>query len=153
MPSDIYSGAVGVERTPAGRRLVVSRVVDAPAADVWDVLTDTTQWSTWGPSVAAVDCAERYIAEGTTGHVRLAGVGLWVSFEVDSYVDTGEKKRWTWTVAGLPATGHGVDPLGEQCRVRFEVPVLAAGYIPVCRRALDAIAALVTDDEHGRAHD
>ena len=149
MPSDIYSGAVGVERTPAGRRLVVSRVVDATAEDAWEVLTDTTQWPAWGPTVAAVDCPSRSIAAGTSGRVRLTAVGLWVPFEVDSYVDTDSEKRWTWVVAGVPATGHRVDPLDGQCRVSFEVPLVAAGYVPVCRRALDAIATLVTgDDEH-----
>ena len=155
MPSDIYSAAVGVERTPAGRRIVVSRVVDAMADEVWDVLTDTTQWPAWGPSVAAVDCSSRYIGPGTTGRVRLTAVGLWLPFEVDSYVDTTDTKRWTWEVAGVPATGHQVDPLDGQCRVRFEVPLVAAGYVPICRRALDRIAALVDDDENERrrAHD
>jgi hypothetical protein len=153
MPTDIYSSAVGVERTPAGRRLVVSRVVDATADEAWDVLTDTTRWPTWGPSIAAVDCPSRHIAAGTAGRVRLTGVGLWVPFEVDSYVDTGDEKRWTWAVGGVPATGHRVDPLDGQCRVGFEVPLVAAGYVPVCRRALGEIAALVTDDGRERARD
>ena len=147
MPNDIYSGAVGVERTPSGRRLVVSRVVDVPAETAWDVLTDTTQWPAWGPSVAAVDSRTRYIAAGTTGRIRLACVGIWVPFEVDSYVDTSDEKRWTWSVAGVPATGHRIDPLNGQCRVSFEVPLVAAGYVPVCRRALDEIVALVGGDE------
>ncbi len=146
MPRNIYSHAVGVERRNGRRRLVVSRVVDAPADAAWDLLTDTTRWSEWGPSVAAVDCSARHIEAGTTGRVRVAGVGIWVPFEVESYVDgDGEEKRWTWSVARVPATGHRVDPVGvdEQCRVAFEIPLLAAGYVPVCRRALDRIARIV----------
>ena len=142
---NIYSHAVGVERTPAGRVIAVSRVVDAPADDVWRLLTDTRRWPDWGPSVADVDCPTRVIEAGTSGRLRVRGIGLWVPFEVDSCVDGSEVKRWTWTVARIPATGHRVDTLGTQCRVTFEVPLLAAGYVPVCRRALDRIAELVGD--------
>jgi hypothetical protein len=122
-------------------------VVDAPADEAWDLLTDTTRWAEWGPSVAAVDCPTRFIEAGTRGRIRVAGVGLWVPFEVDSYAI--EEKRWTWRVARVPATGHRVDSLGRQCRVTFEVPVLAAGYVPVCRRALDRIASLVATPDDG----
>jgi hypothetical protein len=146
MPNDIYAAAVGVERTASGRRLVVSRVVDAPIDAVWDVLTDTTQWSAWGPTVAAVDCDDRYVAAGTTGRVRIAGVGVWVPFEIDSYTDDGDAKRWTWTVARVPATGHRVDAVGDQSRVSFEIPLFGAGYVPVCRRALHHIESAVTAD-------
>lgn len=146
MPRNIYSHAVGVERREGRRRVVVCRVVDASASRVWDLLTDTTRWRDWGPSVAAVDCPSRYIEAGTTGRIRVAGVGVWVPFEVDSYVD-GDEKRWTWTVASVPATGHRVTPVGVdgQSRVAFEVPLFAAGYVPVCRRALDRIARLVEE--------
>jgi hypothetical protein len=146
MPRDIYSHAVGVERTPSGRKLAVSRVVDAPATDAWALLTDTTRWPEWGPSVAAVDAPSRYIAEGTRGRLRVAGVGVWVPFVVDSYTDHEDERRWTWTVARVPATGHRVDALDGQCRVTFEVPFLAAAYVPVCRRALDRIARLVAHE-------
>jgi hypothetical protein len=150
MPKNIYASTVGVERTPAGRRLTVSRVVDAPADAAWTLLTDTARWSEWGPSVAAVDCPTRFVSAGTTGRIRIAGVGVWVPFAVDSYTDgggAGFERRWTWRVARLPATGHRVEPLDGQCRVSFEVPLLAAGYVPACRRALDRIAGLL-DREH-----
>jgi uncharacterized protein YndB with AHSA1/START domain len=143
MPRNIYSHALGVERRDGTRQFAVSRVVDASAGRVWDVLTDTTRWDEWGPSVAAVDCPTRYVHEGVTGRVRVSRTGLWVPFEIDSYVDGEETKRWTWRVARVPATGHRVDALGEQCRVTFEVPLVAAGYVPVCRRALDRLARLV----------
>jgi hypothetical protein len=128
-----------VERTPDGRRLVVSRVVDAPADSAWTVLRDTHLWAEWGPSVGAVDAPTRYVERGTSGRVRVAGV--WVPFEV-----TGcEPYRWTWRVAGLPATGHVVDPLDERrCRVAFEIPLAAAPYAVVCRVALRRIEQLLT---------
>ena len=148
MPGDTYSHAVGIERTPAGRRLTVSRIVDAPADAVWALLTDTARWPEWGPSVAAVDCPPRFIDAGTTGRVKLTGVGLWVPFEIESYAD-GEPRRWTWAVARLPATGHRVDALGDQCRVTFEIPVIAAGYAAVCRRALDRIASAAAIPDEG----
>ena len=143
MKGDIYSHAVGVERTPDGRRLTVSRVVDAPADAVWRLLVDTTRWPEWGPTVAAVDSPTRFVADGTRGRLQVAGVGVWVPFTVDAVEESEGTRRWTWTVARLPATGHRVDALDGRCRVTFEVPVLAAGYVPVCRRALDRIARLV----------
>jgi hypothetical protein len=149
MLGNIYASAVGVKRTASGRRLVVSRVVDAPAAAAWAVLTEVSQWPAWGPTVAAVDCPVRRIEAGTTGRIRVAGVGLWAPFEVDAYVDTEAEKRWTWRVARVPATGHRVDPLGDRCRVSFEVPLVAAGYVPVCRRALDNVASLATARDDG----
>jgi len=128
-----------VEQTPDGRRFVVDRVVDAGPETVWTVLTDTERWPEWGPSVSAVRSADRYIHDGATGEVQVAG-GPWLPFEIDTCADY----RWTWRVAKLPATGHAVTPLGEeQARVAFELPLLAGGYAIVCDRALDRIEALL----------
>lgn len=138
--SDAARTRTRVERTPDGRRVVVARAVEAPASAAWDVLTDTRTWSAWGPSVSAVRGPDR-IGPGATGEVRIAGLGAWVPFEVTAYDD--EAMRWTWAVARVPATGHRVDALGDgRCRVAFEVPLLAAAYVPVCRRALSAITRL-----------
>ncbi|QCC52671.1 SRPBCC family protein [Halapricum salinum] len=127
-----------IERIAENRRLVVEREMDAPAEAVWDVLRDTTLWPRWGPSVTAVECDRRYIERGTTGRVRLPG-GVWIPFEIT----TCENYRWTWTVSRIPATGHSVEPLTERrCVAAFDVPLVAAGYLPVCRRALSRIAAL-----------
>lgn len=133
------AGLPTIERTPDGRRLVVSRVVAADPDAVWDVLTDTEQWSVWGPSVTAVKCEERTISAGTTGEVQVLG-GPWISFVVTSCRDY----RWTWRVADIPATGHFVQQVVDGARVGFEIPLLAAGYAPVCQRALDRIEELVT---------
>ncbi|ADQ67388.1 polyketide cyclase/dehydrase [Halogeometricum borinquense DSM 11551] len=130
-----------VERTSDGRRLVVTRELDAPADDAWDVLVETRTWPEWGPSVTAVRGPDR-ISAGVTGEVQIAGLGLWVPFEVTTF--DADARRWTWTVARVPATGHRVEALGDcRCRVGFEIPLLASGYAPVCKRALSKIDRLV----------
>jgi hypothetical protein len=127
-----------IERVGGRRRLVVERVVDAPADAVWRVLTDTAEWPSWGPSVRAVECPERYVELGSTGEVQLPG-GVWIPFKVTSC----EGYRWTWDVARIPATGHAVEPLSEnRCRVSMDLPLVAAGYLPVCRRALERIVRI-----------
>jgi hypothetical protein len=123
--------------TPDSRRIEVSRELPVSAGRAWSLPTNTRRWPDRGPSVRGVDCTDREIRAGATGTVETGG--LEVSFEVvacDPY-------RWTWRVARTPATGHRVDPLGEnRCRVVFEVPLLVAGCVPVCRRALDRIAEI-----------
>ncbi|MFC7250564.1 SRPBCC family protein [Halomicroarcula sp. GCM10025324] len=131
---------VSVERTPDGRRIVVSRAVDASRDTVWDVLTDTELWPDWGPSITSVEAATRYIESGTTGRVRTVG-GLWLPFEVTAC----EPYRWTWDVARIPATGHRVDEWPGGSRVVFEIPLLAGGYAPVCARACRKIASLAAE--------
>lgn len=88
-----------IERTPDGRRLVVRRRVAASPAAVWGAFRDTRCWPEWGPSVRAVDCEDRYVERGSTGHVTTVG-GLRLPFEVTGCADG----RWTWDVARLPAT-------------------------------------------------
>lgn len=125
-------------RVDGRRRLLVDRTVDAPAEAVWDVLTDTERWPEWGPSVSAVTASERVIQRGTTGRVETP-VGVSVPFEITRC----EPYVWEWEVARIPATGHRVDTRpGDRCRVTFDLPPLAAGYVPVCRRALDRVASL-----------
>lgn len=132
---------VGLERTPDGRKLVVARRIDASPTAAWDLLTDTRRWSDWGPSVRAVDCEPTYIEEGTTGRVRIPG-GVWLPFEITAC----REYRWTWRVAKVPATGHFVESDGGGCRVGFELPVVGAGYAPVCARALGRIETLLAGD-------
>jgi uncharacterized protein YndB with AHSA1/START domain len=138
-----------VERTPDGRRLVVSRDVDAPAAAVWEVFVTVARWPEWGPSVAAVQCEDERIGPGSRGRVRVAGLGFWVPFEVTSF--DADARRWTWRVARIPATGHRVEELGEDgSRAAFEIPLPAAGYAVVCRSALSRIARLAEADVRGQ---
>ena len=130
---------IDAERTPAGVRLVASREIEAPAADVWRVLVEPARWPTWGPSITAVECGDERIRAGSTGRVRTV-VGLWLPFEIT----TCEEYRWTWRIGSVPATGHRVTPLGpDRCRATFEVPLLAAPYVLVTALALRRIARLV----------
>ena len=57
-------------------------------------------------------------------------------------VRTCADRRWTWDVARVPATGHRVEEAGSGGLAAFELPPLAAGYAPVCRRALRRIGEL-----------
>ena len=121
-------------------RIEISRRINASPQAVWDLLTDTSRWAEWGPSVLTVACSDRYIQLGSKGRVRTA-VGLWAPFTVTEMVSG---RYWSWNVFGVPATGHRVDPLGkETCRLVFEVPVFAAPYAIVCRIALHRIARIL----------
>jgi hypothetical protein len=53
-----------------------------------------------------------------------------------------DPKTWAWTVAGVPATTHTVEPAPGGCRVAFGVPTPAAPYALVCRAALRRIERL-----------
>jgi hypothetical protein len=134
------SADIGLERTEAGRRILVSRRMAAEPRAAWDLLIDTDRWPEWGPSVRAVKSTSRYIDAGTTGRVQVPG-GLWIPFEITACADF----RWTWRVARIPATGHRVEEASDGCRVGFELSPLAAPYVPVCTRALDRIASLLTE--------
>nr|WP_239638724.1 MULTISPECIES: SRPBCC family protein [Halorubrum] len=123
-----------------GATLAVGRDVAAPPASTAKTLRDTRRWPEWSPSVDAVESADRFVETGTTGRVRVAGV--WTPFRVTA----ATRLRWDWRVAGVPATGHRVDRYpgrSDRCRAVVEVPLVAAAYVPVCRRALDRFAALV----------
>jgi hypothetical protein len=132
---------VSLRTSPEGRRLDVSRAVDAPPERCWDLLRDTERWPEWGPSLAAVESPTRYVEPGLAGRVKPV-VGPWLPFRVTAVAD----RRWTWRVAGVPATGHRVEagPTPTQCRVAIEVPPLAFPYVPVCVLALSRLAALAS---------
>lgn len=123
----------------------VARVLAAAPAAAWQVLTDLDAWPHWGPSVTAAETTDgaRRLTPGARGRVRTPA-GIWIPFVVTA-LEPGH--RWSWRVAGVPATGHRVEPHPEGCRVVFEVPVLAAPYALVCRVALGRIAGLLAD--HG----
>lgn len=113
--------------------------IAAPAARVWSILIDTSLWPVWGPSLRGVAGAGRFIDAATEGRLQTA-FGIWLSFEIDHFEDG---RYWSWRVAGVPATGHRVEPLGRnRCRLRFEVPTLAAPYLAVCRVACRRIRAM-----------
>lgn len=121
------------------RRLEARRTIDAAPAAVWQLLVDTTRWPDWGPTVRAVDYPARWLAAGATGRVQTVG-RIWLPFRVTEFE---AERAWSWSVAGIPATGHHVSPSGDGgSEVRFTVPVVAAPYLFVVRRGLDNIARL-----------
>ncbi|MDV7349272.1 SRPBCC family protein [Halorubrum distributum] len=123
-----------------GATLAVGRDVDASPERTARALRDTRRWPDWSPSVSGVESTDRYVEAGTTGRVRVAGA------RVPFRVTAATRLRWDWEVARIPATGHRVDRYSgdpDRCRVVIEVPLIAAAYVPVCRRALDRFAALV----------
>ena len=130
--------------TRVGRSIEVARDVAIEPDVAAEALRDSRAWPTWSPSISGVESEDRYIRSGTRGRVRV-GCG-WVPFRVTAF----NGRRWDWTVAGVPATGHRVDTYaGEpgRCRVVIEVPLPAAAYVPVCERALQRFVRLL---EEGR---
>ncbi|NJN46223.1 MAG: hypothetical protein HC808_06815 [Candidatus Competibacteraceae bacterium] len=115
----------------------VNRIINAPVDRVWNILTDTHQWLHWGPSVRAVDCADRFIRKGSCGRV-LTALGFWAPFAI---TDFDQDHYWSWRVFGIPATGHKVEVLGmDRCQLIFEVPFVAAPYATICKIAMKRIA-------------
>ncbi|HEX2576259.1 MAG TPA: hypothetical protein VHK88_07905 [Aquihabitans sp.] len=99
----------------------------------------------WGPTVAAARIDDggdgTRIRPGARGAIR-PPVGPWIPFRVTAFVPG---VSWAWRVAGVPATAHRVEDLGDgRCRVGFRVPLVAAPYAAVCAVALRRIEALLT---------
>ncbi|KRE42609.1 SRPBCC family protein [Knoellia sp. Soil729] len=114
---------------------------------VWDLLTDVDQWPLWGPTVsgATVDGVtldgRRRIGPGATGTVRTS-LGPSLPFRIEVWQDTGEVRRWSWRVAGLPATSHTVRARQGDCRVEMTAPWFAPAYTPVLWLGLRRIRGL-----------
>ena len=119
----------------------VDRFIAAPPSAAWELLVDLAAWPRWGPSVrrAALLDGATELGLGTRGEVWPA-VGVTLPFVITEF-DPG--RRWSWKVAGVPATGHQVTAAPGGCRIRFEVPWWATAYLPVCSAALGRIDALL----------
>jgi len=125
-----------------GATLAVGRDVAVAPAVAAEALRDTPHTDRLGPAIDAVESGDRYVTTGTTGRVRVGGA--WLPFRVTAC----NGRRWDWRIAGIPATGHRVDSYAgesDRSRVVVEVPIVAAWYVTVCRRALDRFAALVEE--------
>ena len=120
--------------------LTVSRHIDAPAAAVWRVLVDLDAWPRWGPSVSGAELDGDELTLGATGRVHTP-VGVAVPFTITEF-EPGH--GWAWSVAGVPATTHTVEPDGAGCRASMGVPWWAPGYLAVCAIALRRIDRCVT---------
>jgi hypothetical protein len=111
-------------------------IIDAPSKIVWRILTDTACWKVWGPSVSSIRCKDRFIQSGTTGHVKVLGI-IWLPFIITDFVPG---KNWSWRVMNIHATGHRLESISnKQCRLTFEVPIIAFPYILICKIAIQRI--------------
>ena len=112
----------------------MSRTIAAPPDDLWRLLVHVDAWPRWGPTItgARLDDGSDQIRAGSTGTVTTP-LGVSLRFVVTDFV---EGRRWSWRVAGVPATSHRVAEVGAGTRVRFGVPVWAPAYLAVCGLAL-----------------
>ena len=123
-------------------RPALDRFIAAPAGVVWRLLTDLQSWPSWGPSVRGAELSDgaTTLSAGSRGVVWTV-LGTRLPFTITRWEDG---RRWDWTVAGVPATGHEVVPEAGGCRVRFEVPWWAVGYLPVCAAALRRLEGMAS---------
>lgn len=126
------------------KKLWVRRAIEAPPGAVWNLLTNLESWPQWGPSVRKVDLGGERLHLGAKGTITTV-MGFRLPFEITEFDDGA---HWAWKVAGVAATDHTVDPLGDnRCRVGFGVPVLAAPYLAVCRVALTRLESMASEKE------
>ena len=130
---------MGIELRPPTAS--VDRDIAAAPSAAWNVLVDLAAWPLWGPSVrrAVLRDGAVELGLGARGDVWTV-VGVRLPFVITEF-EPGH--RWSWRVAGVPATGHQVTAAAGGCRVRFEVPWWATAYLPVCAAALTRIDTLV----------
>ena len=123
-------------------QISVGKTYTASPHTLWELITDTTQWPRWGPTVNAVRTSEHYIRKGSEGHV-LTALGIWLPFVV---TDFEHECFWNWKVASVRATGHRLQNVDAGAVILwFEVPVIAFPYIAICRMALTRIADCVAE--------
>ncbi|WP_300464085.1 hypothetical protein [Desulfobacula sp.] len=113
----------------------------APSSFVWRIITDTSLWPQWGPSVVDVNCINRFILYGSKGSVKTV-MGFSLALTITSLK---KEREWTWSVGGINATGHRIIPINEDCcMLFFDMPIWAIPYSIICLIALNRIKKLVT---------
>jgi uncharacterized protein YndB with AHSA1/START domain len=123
--------------------LTVDKQVAAPASAVWELLVDLKAWPKWGPTIrrARLDPPHTELRLHATGTVQTSLL-VAVPFVVTEF-EPG--RHWAWKVAGVPATAHRVDPVGNGARVQIAVPWWSAPYLTICSIALRRIDAMLTE--------
>jgi uncharacterized protein YndB with AHSA1/START domain len=122
------------------RMPTVERDIAAPAEAVWSVLVDLEAWPQWGPTVQRAELSvPGPLRRGAHGKVWTP-VGVALPFTITAF-EAG--RLWAWEVAGIGATRHGVEPVGDGCRAWMSAPVWAPAYLPVLAIALNRIARMV----------
>ncbi len=121
--------------------LRADRVIAAPPAAVWELLVDLDAWPHWGPTIrrARLDAPHTELALHATGTVQTSLL-VTVPFVITEF-DPG--RQWAWRVAGVPATRHRVDPVGDGARVSIAVPWWSAPYLTVCSVAVRRIEEML----------
>ncbi|WP_406816481.1 SRPBCC family protein [Mycobacterium sp. M23085] len=121
--------------------LTVDKDIAAAPAAVWRLLVDVDAWPKWGPTISGARLDEPYTELGlhVTGTVQTSLL-VSVPFVVTEF-EPG--RSWAWRVAGVPATRHRVDPMGDGARASIDVPWWAAPYAAVCAIALRRIDAML----------
>ncbi|WP_405183058.1 SRPBCC family protein [Nocardia sp. NBC_01377] len=114
------------------RRWSVHRHIPVPPDVVWQLLTDLTAWPQWGPTVCAAALDDAELTAGARGTVKTM-VGVRLPFVITDFVPG---RRWAWTVAGIPATVHEVEPVQGGCRASMSAPLWAPAYLPILDIAL-----------------
>ena len=123
--------------------LKAATTIRAPDAQVWQIITDTSLWPVWGPSVKAVRCRDRFIKSGSTGFVQTF-FGPRFFFEITDFID---ETYWAWRVRGINATGHRVERISHnRCHLIFDLPVWMAPYWFVCIIAVRRIRNLAENN-------
>jgi uncharacterized protein YndB with AHSA1/START domain len=120
--------------------LSVTRHIDAPAEAVWKVLTDLDAWPQWGPTVSGADLDGDELRLGASGRVHTP-FGVALPFRITEFIPG---RRWAWSVAGVPATAHGVEPVNDGCRASMAAPWWAPAYLPVLVIALQRIEKMLS---------
>jgi uncharacterized protein YndB with AHSA1/START domain len=125
--------------------LTARRQVPASAAAVWAVLTDLDAWPVWGPTVSRATLDADELAVGARGTVWTP-VGVPLPFRITEVVPG---RRWSWSVAGVPATTHSVEPINAASPtwgsvVSMAAPLWAPVYLPVLHVALRRIERLAS---------
>jgi len=121
-------------------RFSVGMIMAANASDVWRIITDTSLWPEWGPSVLDVQCSDRFILSGSKGAVKTV-MGLSLAFTITSLK---KEREWRWAVGGIDATGHRIIPINDDCcMLFFDMPIWTILYSIICLVALDRIRKLV----------
>ena len=86
-----------------------------------------------------------FLRHGATGRVWTP-VGVPLPFTI---TDFEPGRRWSWRVAGVPATGHGVEGDGAACRAWMGAPLWAPAYLPVLQIALKRIEEMAVQSGAG----
>ena len=118
------------------KKIMICRQITVAPDIVWDILTDTSLWSSWGPSLVDAQCSDRHIRLGSTGRVKTLFL-FWIPFAI---LEFRQMEFWNWRVGSLEATGHAIiNATDNSCTLCFDMPWWAAIYLPVCWLALKKI--------------